>query len=148
MLPDFDLEELTNLYIQKMSPVVKFESLDMTTGRIEKVNVSILYWYIKFDENILSANTSAAKKYREELFGAAPLEETPELFSEYAFYKEHSITEDAFQQLDLQTRARMRAHHFLSGLVQLRETHLQKMKEKRERREQEARAKAEQKASK
>jgi hypothetical protein len=131
-----------------MAPVVPFEELNRETGAIEKKKVSILYWYIRFDENILSKNTPAAKKYKEELFGPAEIHHTPTLYSDYGFFKDMGIHEDAYDLLDIHTRARMRAHYFLSNLVQLRETHLQKMKDKREARERDAKAKAEADAAK
>ena len=131
-----------------MAPVVEMQDLNWTTGAIEKKKVSILYWYMKFDENILSKNTTAAKKIKEELFGPAQLESTPTLYSDYNFFKELGITEDEYNELDIHTRARMRAHHFLSGIIQLRETHLQKKKEKEQKREAEEKAKAQERATK
>ena len=148
MLPDFDLEELTNFYIQSMAPVVKFDLLNQTTGKIEKSNVSILVWYLHYKENWLDPNTPKHLQYRRELFGVAQVEDTPEQFADQSFYKAHDLTEDDFQRLHIHTRAKMKAHYFLNNLLELRKAHMEKMQEARDKKERELKAEAEARKSK
>ena len=130
-MPDFDLQQLVEVYLDKISPAVKFEELDRSTGKIVRTQVSILYWYVRFQE-MLEAGTEAAKKYREELFGVGELEATPELYADYDFYRALNLSERGFHQLDLHEQARLKAHYILQGLVELRKAHLRLMKQKRE----------------
>lgn len=141
MWPDFQLSDLVDLYLEKMAPVVKFEETDLSTGRIQKIQVSLLYWYVKF-MTIFDANTAATRKYHDELFGVGELEFVPELYNDYSFLREVHLTEEAYNALDLHTRARMRAQYVLQNIIELRNTHLRIMKERLDRRAQEAEDKA------
>lgn len=117
-----------------MCPLVRFSEIDPESGRILTRNVSLFYWYQRFHEVTLypTPDTTQAKAYREELFGVGELEEVPPLYADYGFYKSLEMTEEAFNALELHTRARIKAYEMITNIVELRKAHLRIMKQRNE----------------
>lgn len=120
------------MYLLKMSPVVELSDYDHE-GRHFKFAAPILLWYDRF-QKLISDNTDAARKHRKEIFGAGELKETPDLYSDYGFFKEYRLTESEYQGLDLHEQARMRAHFILNNIVEIRSAHMRIMEDRIKRR--------------
>lgn len=110
------------------------------TGRSVEQTVTILHWYSEFLP-LIDPSTDIGKRYRVELFGVGEVSQSPDEYGDYSFYKEIGMDAEAFGRLDLHTRAKMKAHSILAGLVELRASHLRTQKDKLDKRTAEQEAK-------
>lgn len=115
-----------------MSPIVSMSEIDPKTGRRVKSKAPLIVWWKRFEENVLLPEGTSYDNYREQLFGAGYVEYSPALFTELSIIKDWGQNPQSFWELDIHTRAKIVAHNTLKTMLEIRQHHMQLMKERRE----------------
>jgi hypothetical protein len=104
---------------------------DPLTGAKRKFKVSILVRWEKL-QKLLSGTDERVRRYKEELFGSAVVEEFPDEYNELNVIKKAGSWVDfyKFKELPIHLRAKLMAHTYLESIVEILQRHdsLQKQK--------------------
>jgi len=119
----FGLEQLTDIYIEMMSPLVY--------SKTARRNLPVVHIYrdVMAGLNALAEKNEEGKEFKREILGDQTIEEAPAEYFDMALAIELNMVQ-IWDTLDIHTKAKIRAQRYISGMVDVIERYRREMQRK------------------
>jgi hypothetical protein len=126
---DFGIEELTDIYIEKLAPLIysNKSKRNLSAQIVYKETIAAMDMMVK--AYIDRGDEIKAKEYKEDILGKNVIVTAPSDYFDLALAIDIGIP-DRWDAMDLHTKARIRAQRYLSGMIDVIEKYRKNMEDR------------------